>query len=56
MRSYTVFTAIFEDGYEIGFQPNEFENRLAVYNYICRNQLGKGHGELKEINCRPMHE
>lgn len=51
---YTIFTAVFEDGYEIVFNSEEFRNRLEVYNYICKKQPGKGHGCLEEIRCRPM--
>jgi hypothetical protein len=54
MKAYTVYTAIFKDGYQMTATSKEYSNRLDFYNEICRRQLGRIHGSLKEINCRPM--
>lgn len=55
-KAYTVYTATFKDGTEMTFTEYEgFRNRLDVYNFICGERLGKGHGGLEEITCRPMH-
>jgi len=50
-RFKTKFTATFKDGYQIAKTTDDFENRAAFYNWICRNALGKGHGGLEEITC-----
>ena len=45
-----VYEAIFADGTIISKTEREgFRNRLDVYNWICRNRLGKKHGELQAI-------
>lgn len=46
----TMYTALFHDGTEIVKTSYEFKNRLDFYNWICREQLGKIHGELIAIN------
>jgi len=53
-ESYTVYTAKFADGSTIVKTSDDFKHRLDFYNWICLNRLGKGHGGLKEITCRPM--
>lgn len=47
----TKYTAIFTDGTEIAKTEKEFKNRLAFYNWICTNRLGKKYGRLVEIRC-----
>ena len=47
----TKYTAIFEDGFEISKTSEEFKHRLAFYNWICLNRIGKEHGDLLEIVC-----
>lgn len=54
-QAYTIYTAQFKDGYEITASSFEFDNRLGFYNWICQNRIGKKHGELLSITCRPMH-
>ena len=52
-KIYTVYTAIFKDGTEITFSEREgYRNRLDVYNEICAERLGIGHGGLEEITER----
>ena len=53
-RMITKYTARFKDGYEIAKTSEEFKNRLDFYNWICRNRLGKGHGEVIEIRATPF--
>lgn len=53
MKAYTVYTATFKDGYQMTATSNEYKNRLSFYNEICLRQLGRIHGELQEITCRP---
>ena len=55
-KSYTLYTARFNDGTELTYSENDgFRNQLDVYNDICAKRLGRGHGGLAEITCRPMH-
>ena len=54
--AYTIYTARFTDGHTITATSETFSTRLKFYNHICLNRLGKGHGELKEITCRPMYK
>lgn len=49
-----IYEAIFRDGFELTFTGEEFDSTLAVYNHICLNRLGKGHGGLEEIRCRVL--
>ena len=53
MKAYTVYTATFKDGYQLTSTSNEHKNRLSFYNEICMQQLGRIHGSLIEITCRP---
>lgn len=53
MKAYTVYTATFKDGYQLTATSNEYSNRLKFYNEICLQQLGRIHGPLQEITCRP---
>ncbi len=50
----TKYIARFTDGHEITATSQEFRNRLDFYNWICKNRMGKIHGELIAIECRPM--
>lgn len=50
----TKYTAIFKDGTEIVKTSKDFESRLAFYNWICENKLGKNHNGLKAIECKAM--
>lgn len=53
MKAITVYTATFKDGYQMTATSKEYKNRLSFYNEICLRQLGRIHGELQEITCRP---
>lgn len=54
-RHITVYTAIFKDGTELTYAEDQgYRNSLDVYNEICAKRLGKGHGGLEEITCRPL--
>lgn len=50
----TKYTATFENGEIVKTTEDGIRNRLDLYNWICRNQLGKKYGKLIEITCRPM--
>lgn len=51
----TKYTAIFKDGTEVTKTSREgFRNRLDVYNWICKNELGEKHGALQAIEARPI--
>lgn len=49
----TKYIARFEDGTEITKTERDgFRNRLDFYNWICRKELGKKHGELQAIETK----
>lgn len=49
----TVYTARFEDGTEITKTDRDgIKNRLQMYNWICKERLGKKYGSLEEITVR----
>ena len=50
----TIYKAIFKDGTEVTKTDRDFRNRLDFYNWICKNRLGKGHGELLQIEERKI--
>lgn len=49
----TKYTATFKDGHTITKTSKEVKNRLDFYNMICRQRLGKNHGDLISIEARP---
>lgn len=50
-----IYTARFADGTEITKTSKEgFRHRLDVYNWICKNALGKKYGRLIEITVRSL--
>lgn len=55
-KTYEVYTARFENGKTFTRTSKEFENRLALYNYICLNRIGKTWGDLVEITVEARHE
>lgn len=53
MKQVTQYwTARFASGMEITKTDKEFKNRLAFYNWICINRLGKQYGKLIEITAK----
>lgn len=51
----TIYKAIFKDGTEVTKTDRDsFRNRLDFYNWICKNRLGKRHGELLQIEERTI--
>ena len=51
----TIYKAIFKDGTEVTRTDRDsFRNRLDFYNWICKNRLGKRHGELLQIEIRTI--
>lgn len=50
----TIYKAIFKDGTEVTKTDRDFRNRLDFYNWICKNRLGKRHGELLQIEIRTI--
>lgn len=51
----TIYTARFKDGTEITKTDRDgIKNRLDMSNWICKNELGRKHGSLKEITIRTI--
>lgn len=53
MKGSTKMTAVFVSGHEIATTSEKHKNRLAFYNWICENRLGKKYGKLVEIREQP---
>ena len=52
----TLYKATFTSGISVYATSDEYNNRLAFYNYICQEQMGERYGDLVEITCQPVEE